>query len=68
MNEKLVILLSSRKFWAAVIGVAMIVIKAYNPNFPVTEDQINAAVAILVSYIIGTAIQDHGTAISAGIQ
>ena len=62
MNEKLLTLISSRKFWAALIGLVMIIVKAYNPNFPITEDQINAAVAILISYIVGTAIVDHGQA------
>jgi hypothetical protein len=56
--EKLKFLLTSRKFWAALVGMAMIVIKAYSPTFPMTEAQVTSLVVIIVSYILGTAIED----------
>ncbi len=56
--QKLQTLLISRKFWAALIGLALIVIKAYRPDFPITGDQMTGIVVILVGYIMGTAIQD----------
>ena len=56
--SKLQTLLASRKFWAALIGLGLIIIKAYRPDFPITSDQMTAIVVILVGYIMGTAIQD----------
>ena len=62
MNEKLKALLSSRKFWASVLGLAILIIKAFRPDFPVTEDQMTSIVVVIVAYIFGTAIEDHGNA------
>ena len=59
---KLQFLLTSRKFWAALIGLAMIILKAYRPDFPITEDQITAIVVVLVGYILGTAVEDSAVA------
>jgi len=59
---KLQTLLASRKFWAAIIGLALIVIKAFRPDFPITADQLTGIVVILVGYIMGTAIQDSSIA------
>lgn len=55
---KLKLLLGSRKFWAAVVGLAMVFITAYVPDFPLGEDQILTLVLVIVSYIIGTGIED----------
>ncbi len=60
--DKLTRLLSSRKFWAAVVGLIMVVIKAYAPNFPISEEQMTALVVLLASYILGTAVEDAGLA------
>jgi len=56
--NKLIMLLKSRKFWASIVGLGMVILKAYVPDFPVTEDQILALVLVLVSYILGTALED----------
>ncbi len=56
--SKLTQLLSSRKFWAAVVGLVMVVLKAYAPNFPLTEEQLTALVVVIASYILGTAVED----------
>ena len=58
--KKFKYLLTSRKFWAATIGLGLVVIKAYRPDFPLTEDQMTTLVVVLVGYILGTAIEDHG--------
>ena len=58
--EKLKNLLASRKFWAALIGLALLVLKAFKPDIPVTEEQATSIVYILVAYILGTAIEDNG--------
>lgn len=58
--EKLKQLLASRKFWAAVVGLGMIVLKAYRPEFPLDEDQITSLVVVLVGYMLGVAVEDAG--------
>ena len=56
--SKLKLLLTSRKFWTALIGLALVIIKAYQPDFPLAEDQLTSVVYVLVAYILGTGIED----------
>ena len=56
--NKLKYLLTSRKFWAALIGLLMITLKAWHPDFPLTEEQITDFVYLLIAYITGTALED----------
>ena len=56
--SKCKLLLSSRKFWAAVVGLIFMVIKAWKPDFPLEGDQLAGIVALLVTYILGTALED----------
>ena len=56
--EKLIGLLKSRKFWAALVGLAVIVIKEFEPDFPLEEEQITNIVFVIAAYIVGTAIED----------
>ncbi len=51
-------LLASRKFWAALIGLALIITKAFKPDFPLEQEQLTAIVYTLVAYILGTGIED----------
>ena len=51
-------LLASRKFWASVVGLIMVLVGYFVPDFPISEDQILNIVLLLVSYIIGTALED----------
>ena len=51
-------LLASRKFWAALVGLVMVFITHYIPDFPIPEDQVLSLVLIIVSYILGTALED----------
>jgi hypothetical protein len=55
---KLKLLLTSRKFWAALIGLCLIILKAWKPDFPLQEEQLTAVVYVLVAYILGTGIED----------
>ena len=57
-KPKIFWLLASRKFWACVIGILFVLIKAYYPDFPVQEEQILTLVLILASYILGIALED----------
>ncbi len=56
--SKFVLLFSSRKFWAALVGLIFMVIKAWYPDFPLDADQLAVIVALLVTYILGTALED----------
>jgi hypothetical protein len=56
--EKFKQLLGSRKFWAAFFGLALVIIKAFMPDFPLAEEQLTAVVWVLVAYILGTGIED----------
>ena len=55
--DKLKEILKSRKFWAAIAGVAVIFVSAYAPKFPFTDEQVISVVGIIMSYILGTAIE-----------
>jgi hypothetical protein len=56
--DKFKLLLTSRKFWAALIGLVLIIVKAWDPEFPLAEDQLTGIVYVLVAYILGTGIED----------
>jgi len=59
--EKLKNLLASRKFWAALVGLALVIVKAYQPNFPLTEDQLTSTVYLLAAFILGTGLETART-------
>jgi hypothetical protein len=50
--------LGSRKFWAALIGLVLVIVKVWQPDFPLAEDQLTAVIYVLVAYILGTGIED----------
>ncbi|HEY6008410.1 MAG TPA: hypothetical protein VIU40_08815 [Geobacteraceae bacterium] len=52
-------ILKSRKFWAAVIALGLVVARNYIPAFlPFSDADITAVVITLIGYILGTAIED----------
>ena len=51
-------LISSRKIWAAFFGFALVIIKAWKPDFPLSADQLTGIVYVLVAYIMGTSLED----------
>ncbi len=51
-------LLSSRKFWAALVGLLFLTIRHYDPNFNVPEEEAVAFISVLAAYILGTALED----------
>ncbi|BAJ65105.1 MULTISPECIES: hypothetical protein [Anaerolinea] len=55
--EKWKDLLRSRKFWALLIGLILMVVKAYRPDFPLEEEQLSGMIALLVAYILGVALE-----------
>ena len=64
VEAKLKALLASRKFWAALIGLLLLIVKAFRPDFPLAEDQITNIVYLLMAYILGTAIEDGGKTVT----
>jgi hypothetical protein len=56
--EKVKQLLGSRKFWAALIGLVLVMVKVWQPDFPLEEEQLVSVVYVLVAYILGTGIED----------
>jgi hypothetical protein len=56
--DKVKQLLGSRKFWAALIGLILVIVKAWRPDFPLAEEQLTAVVHVLVAYILGTGLED----------
>jgi uncharacterized membrane protein YqjE len=58
MNNKFFALFTSRKFYAALIGLIVLIVKAFDPNFPIDEANVTNMVYVLIAYILGTAIED----------
>ena len=59
-------LLGSRKFWAALIGLILVILKVWRPDFPLEETQLTAVIYVLVAYILGTGIEDGLTGLPKG--
>lgn len=57
MNDKLKALLQSRKFWALIVALVGVGTAAYTGKM-VTADAINAAVAALMAYMVGTGLDN----------
>ena len=51
-------LLSSRKFWSTLVGLVFMTLRVVKPDFPLDADQLAGILALLVSYILGTALED----------
>jgi uncharacterized membrane protein len=58
--SKFALLIRSRKFWAAIIGLVFVVIESFSPEFPISQDQLANLVYLLIAYILGVAIEDAG--------
>jgi hypothetical protein len=58
MMTKFKLLLSSRKFWAALVGLILVIVKAWKPDFPIEEAELTSVIYVLVAYILGTGIED----------
>lgn len=56
--DKFKMLLGSRKFWAALVGLVLMAVKAWAPDFPLEAEPLSAILAMLAAYILGTALED----------
>ena len=55
MENKFLLVLKSRKFWAAVVGL---LVAFFGVRAGVTPDQLIASVVVVVGYIVGTALDN----------
>jgi hypothetical protein len=51
-------LLRSRKFWGALSGLVLILLRSSIPDFPLADEQVSAIILTLSAYIFGTGVQD----------
>ena len=51
-------LLVSRKFWAAVVGLTVLLIKNWLPDFPIDAEVLSNMIAVIAAYILGVALED----------
>ena len=57
-TSKWKLLLASRKFWAALIGLVFVGLQTWQPDFPLQAEQVTNLVAVLAAYILGVALED----------
>jgi hypothetical protein len=60
IESKLAALIKSRKFWAALIGLGLVLLRAFKPDFPVSDDEVTKIILLLVAYILGVGLEDNG--------
>ena len=59
MENKLLLLLKSRKFWAAILGVVgVLLVEVAGLSAESAELVTQAIMAIIATYILGTALED----------
>jgi hypothetical protein len=57
-GEALHDLLRSRKFWATLSGLGLVILRALRPDFPLADEQITAIILTLSAYTFSTGLQD----------
>jgi hypothetical protein len=56
--DTLLNLIKSRKFWAAIAGLVLIVVQAFMPDFPLDAEAVTNVIYVVVAFIIGTGLED----------
>lgn len=56
--NKFLSLLRSRKFWAALVGLVLVIVRTFAPDFPLEDEQLTAVVWVIAAYILGTGLED----------
>ncbi len=52
--------LRSRKFWAALVAIAFVLLRAVWPDFPLDEAAIEQLVWVVAAYVLGVGVSDTG--------
>ena len=60
-SNKLKAVLTSRKFYALIGGIVFVLLKAYVPHFPLSEDQVVLVTGLIGAYIVGTGLEKPST-------
>jgi hypothetical protein len=61
-------ILTSRKFWAAGIGLLVIIITAFLPGFPAIQQPLTDVTLLVSAYILGTAVEGQRLPVGSAIQ
>jgi hypothetical protein len=61
-------ILTSRKFWAAGIGLLVIIITAFLPGFPAIQQPLTDVTLLVSAYILGTAVEGQHLPVGSVIQ
>lgn len=56
-------LLRRKEFWAALVAMIMVILKAFVPGFPLSESQVLELVLAIVGLIIGISFSDVAVAL-----
>jgi len=62
-KSKILGVLRSRKFWAALVGLAFVLLDEFVPTFPLDAEQVTNVVYMIIAYILGVAVDDLGQGI-----
>jgi hypothetical protein len=64
MMNKLQLLVRSRKFWASVIGLGLVILRGIIPNFPIADADLTRIIYVIVAYILGTGLEDSALSLA----
>jgi len=64
MMNKLQLLVRSRKFWASVIGLGLVILRGILPNFPIADADLTRIIYVIVAYILGTGLEDSALSLA----
>lgn len=56
MDNKLIALIKSRKFWAALVGLVLLFV---GDRAGLDQDTVTNAIYVIVSFILGTALESN---------
>ena len=68
MLNKLQLLVRSRKFWASVIGLGLVVLRGVIPNFPIADADLTRIIYVIVAYILGTGLEDSALSLARAVK
>jgi hypothetical protein len=64
MLNKFQLLVRSRKFWASLIGLGLVALRAFVPNFPIADADLTKIIYVIVAYVLGTGLEDSALSLA----